>query len=255
MAFALKLAQGAPGEIDERVAAPPNPRARVAARPQAAPALGRPAAAGRAGPRHRPRPAGVPVRRAALEPRRQAAGADARRDQGAAPAAQDHHGLRHPRPDRGHDHGRPHRRHEQGDVQQVGAPLELYDRPANLFVAGFIGTPPMNFIDATCARERRGRGRRPRRHAAAVAGRAGARSGRNRLRRAARASRPAQAAGACRPRWWWSSRPVPKPWSSPASPASNARPDGDALSILRCPAARVAVRPRHVAARQLLPGA
>jgi multiple sugar transport system ATP-binding protein len=36
-----------------------------------------------------------------------------------------------------------------GKVQQVGAPLELYERPQNLFVANFIGTPPMNFIKAT----------------------------------------------------------------------------------------------------------
>ena len=35
-----------------------------------------------------------------------------------------------------------------GVVQQVGTPLELYDRPANLFVAGFIGSPGMNFLDA-----------------------------------------------------------------------------------------------------------
>jgi multiple sugar transport system ATP-binding protein len=34
-----------------------------------------------------------------------------------------------------------------GVVEQVGAPLELYDRPANLFVAGFIGSPAMNFIN------------------------------------------------------------------------------------------------------------
>ena len=34
-----------------------------------------------------------------------------------------------------------------GYVQQVGTPLELYDHPKNLFVAGFIGLPPMNFID------------------------------------------------------------------------------------------------------------
>jgi multiple sugar transport system ATP-binding protein len=33
-----------------------------------------------------------------------------------------------------------------GIVEQIGAPLELYDRPANLFVAGFIGSPAMNFI-------------------------------------------------------------------------------------------------------------
>jgi multiple sugar transport system ATP-binding protein len=38
-----------------------------------------------------------------------------------------------------------------GKLQQVGTPLEVYERPANLFVAGFIGTPPMNFIPATLA--------------------------------------------------------------------------------------------------------
>ena len=36
-----------------------------------------------------------------------------------------------------------------GIVEQIGAPLELYDRPANLFVAGFIGSPAMNFIEGT----------------------------------------------------------------------------------------------------------
>ncbi|QDY70764.1 ABC transporter ATP-binding protein [Qingshengfaniella alkalisoli] len=36
-----------------------------------------------------------------------------------------------------------------GVVEQQGAPLDLYDRPANLFVAGFIGSPAMNFVDAT----------------------------------------------------------------------------------------------------------
>ncbi|HUP50677.1 MAG TPA: sn-glycerol-3-phosphate ABC transporter ATP-binding protein UgpC [Thermoanaerobaculia bacterium] len=35
-----------------------------------------------------------------------------------------------------------------GRVQQVGTPLEVYDRPANVFVAQFIGTPPMNFFPA-----------------------------------------------------------------------------------------------------------
>ena len=33
-----------------------------------------------------------------------------------------------------------------GRVEQIGVPLELYDRPANLFVAGFIGSPAMNFL-------------------------------------------------------------------------------------------------------------
>jgi len=35
-----------------------------------------------------------------------------------------------------------------GRVEQVGAPLELYDRPGNRFVAGFIGSPAMNFLPA-----------------------------------------------------------------------------------------------------------
>lgn len=34
-----------------------------------------------------------------------------------------------------------------GHVQQIGTPLELYDTPANVFVASFIGLPPMNFLD------------------------------------------------------------------------------------------------------------
>ncbi|PYE87654.1 ABC transporter ATP-binding protein [Phyllobacterium leguminum] len=35
-----------------------------------------------------------------------------------------------------------------GRIEQIGAPMELYNSPANLFVAGFIGSPKMNFIDA-----------------------------------------------------------------------------------------------------------
>ncbi|TRD15036.1 ABC transporter ATP-binding protein [Palleronia caenipelagi] len=38
---------------------------------------------------------------------------------------------------------------EGGHIRQIGRPMELYDRPDNLFVAGFIGSPSMNFIDAT----------------------------------------------------------------------------------------------------------
>jgi multiple sugar transport system ATP-binding protein len=36
---------------------------------------------------------------------------------------------------------------KDGIVQQIGAPLEIYDHPANQFVASFIGSPPMNFIN------------------------------------------------------------------------------------------------------------
>ncbi len=38
-----------------------------------------------------------------------------------------------------------------GRVEQVGAPLDLYNQPANRFVAGFIGSPRMNFLEATLA--------------------------------------------------------------------------------------------------------
>ncbi|HEV7256033.1 MAG TPA: sn-glycerol-3-phosphate ABC transporter ATP-binding protein UgpC [Mesorhizobium sp.] len=38
-----------------------------------------------------------------------------------------------------------------GKVEQVGSPLELYHRPKNLFVAGFIGSPKMNFLKAVAA--------------------------------------------------------------------------------------------------------
>ncbi len=37
----------------------------------------------------------------------------------------------------------------KGVIQQVASPRELYEQPANLFVAGFIGSPPMNFLPAT----------------------------------------------------------------------------------------------------------
>jgi len=37
---------------------------------------------------------------------------------------------------------------DHGALQQVGPPQEVYDRPANLFVAQFIGSPAMNFFDA-----------------------------------------------------------------------------------------------------------
>ncbi|MNE47749.1 sn-glycerol-3-phosphate import ATP-binding protein UgpC [compost metagenome] len=40
-----------------------------------------------------------------------------------------------------------------GYVEQIGSPLELYDRPANLFVAGFIGSPGMNFIPGSISED------------------------------------------------------------------------------------------------------
>ncbi len=43
-----------------------------------------------------------------------------------------------------------------GRVEQIGTPTEVYDRPATLFVAGFIGTPPMNILPADYLRTRAG---------------------------------------------------------------------------------------------------
>jgi multiple sugar transport system ATP-binding protein len=42
-----------------------------------------------------------------------------------------------------------------GVIRQVGTPFEVYETPANRFVAGFIGTPPMNFFDAELRTEAR----------------------------------------------------------------------------------------------------
>jgi multiple sugar transport system ATP-binding protein len=42
---------------------------------------------------------------------------------------------------------------KDGVIRQVGTPLELYERPADRFVAGFIGSPPMNFIGVTIRAE------------------------------------------------------------------------------------------------------
>ena len=38
---------------------------------------------------------------------------------------------------------------DKGVIQQIGTPYEVYNNPANKFVGGFLGSPAMNFIDAT----------------------------------------------------------------------------------------------------------
>ncbi len=45
-----------------------------------------------------------------------------------------------------------------GFIQQIGTPQEVFGHPANLFVAGFIGTPQMNFFDARLVKKERGYG-------------------------------------------------------------------------------------------------
>ncbi len=102
-----------------------------------------------------------------------------------------------------------------GIVEQIGTPLELFDRPGNLFVAQFIGSPAMNVVDGPLRRGRRGRG-------------AAARAGRCRPAAAARDRRCTTASA--RPTWRWpmpasrrvsssSSPPAPRPnsWSRSAA--------------------------------------
>ena len=43
----------------------------------------------------------------------------------------------------------------KGELQQVADPQALYDRPVNLFVGGFIGSPAMNMLEATVERDER----------------------------------------------------------------------------------------------------
>ncbi|HRD23569.1 MAG TPA: sn-glycerol-3-phosphate ABC transporter ATP-binding protein UgpC [Candidatus Hydrothermia bacterium] len=42
---------------------------------------------------------------------------------------------------------------KDGEIQQIGTPLSIYDYPINKFVAGFIGSPPMNFFDGEIVEE------------------------------------------------------------------------------------------------------
>ena len=102
--FSLRVAK-APKDVIERrtTEVARDAAARGAARPAPGAALRRPAPARRHRPGAGARAAGVPVRRAAVEPRRHAARADARRDRQAAPGPQGDDDLRHPRPGRGDD--------------------------------------------------------------------------------------------------------------------------------------------------------
>ena len=121
----------------------------------------------------------------------------------------------------------------QGEVQQFDEPDTVYNRPANMFVAGFMGSPSMNFIPAEID-QRSGAVRGVRSRTAAAAGDAAA----GERRRAAAAgqqgassasgpsifSRWQPAMAAARPAWprlpprsKWSSRPAPRPWRCCAS--------------------------------------
>ena len=123
MAFGLKLRKLPKEEIDRRVReAGRHPRARGPAATQAEGVVGRSAAAGGHGSRDRPRAQGVPDGRTAVQPRCQAARADAHRDRADPARAERHHDLRHARPGRGDDHGRPRGRDPQGEAAAGGHP-------------------------------------------------------------------------------------------------------------------------------------
>ena len=47
---------------------------------------------------------------------------------------------------------------KDGSVQQVGTPAEIYDRPDNMFVAGLVGSPPMNFVKGVLQQSDKGQG-------------------------------------------------------------------------------------------------
>ena len=171
MAYGLRSARHEPSPRSSvRVKkAASDPRARQAARPQAAPALRRPAPARRDGPRHRAQPEGLPVRRAAVEPRRQAARADAPSRSSALHQTPSHVTSVYVTHDQveAMTHGRPADRHEQAGNRRAHrhAPSTIYARNRRrVFVAGFIGSPAMNLVpvDAkstatACAADRRAR--------------------------------------------------------------------------------------------------
>ncbi|BAS28740.1 ABC transporter ATP-binding protein [Limnochorda pilosa] len=46
---------------------------------------------------------------------------------------------------------------KDGLIQQIGAPLEIYHKPNNIFVAGFIGSPAMNFVEVVLRKDEQGR--------------------------------------------------------------------------------------------------
>ena len=144
----------APGDRPQGGGRRRHAQSHALSRPKAARAFRRPAPARRDRPRHRARAEGVPVRRAVVESRRRA-----------------------PRPDAAWKSTKLQKQlgttaiyvtHDQveamtmadkivvlnaGQIEQYGSPLELYEHPANLFVAGFIGSPKMNFVSGEAAGE------------------------------------------------------------------------------------------------------
>ena len=138
-----------------------------------------------------------------------------------------------------------------GLIEQQGAPLDLFERPATRFVAGFLGSPQMNFMPGELVRGDGGARRAPeRRHRAGAArGRAqqlaGGREPGRRPRRAARAHEPRRAgdarAGPCaarRRRSSWCSRPARAP-TPPSRSAARRSWRSCRRTTCRSPATRI----------------
>ena len=132
---------------------------------------------------------------------------------------------------------------DKGIVQQVGTPEELYRRPANLFVAGFIGSPKMNFLEGQLTGsgeiqlERR---RQPRHRRRADAGRQRARSWSASGPMASRSPSPARprcAAGSCSTNISAANPTCISTWRTAARPWSRYRP------TCTCPPARASASP------------
>ena len=130
MAFALKLRKTSKtGDRPPGQGGRAAPAARRVPGPQAEGALRWSASACRHGPRDRPRAAGVPHGRAAVEPRRQAPRPDPFADRHAAGQARHHHRLRDPRPGRGHDDGPPGGGHARRRAAAVRHPAGAVRHP------------------------------------------------------------------------------------------------------------------------------
>ena len=122
-----------------------------------------------------------------------------------------------------------------GKVEQIGSPLELYDNPVNLFVAGFIGSPAMNFVKGKV-------------NGGGISVGAGHRPAQPDPQPRPRPRGPASACArstwrstpaACRSKWWWWSPPAPTRRSSASSPGPTSR-RSCASAIRSAPARRCA---------------
>ena len=151
MAFGLKFTKAGQGR-----GRPPRPRRRrdpaahALSRPQAARPLRRPAPARRHRPRHRARaePSSSSTSRSPTSTRRSASTRASRSPSCTAQLAATTIYVTHDQVE-AMTLATKIVVINQGRIEQIGAPLDLYHRPANLFVAGFIGSPRMNFVKAS----------------------------------------------------------------------------------------------------------